>query len=389
MRCKSLLGLLAPGAAAVVGLLVAGCGSDAESDGSGGSGGGGGSGANGGNGGAGAGSSFPNCGTVTDVEGNVYDTVQIGSQCWMKTNLRTATYRDGTPIPNQTELSFWADFDNRDGAWCHYDNDPAHDPDWGKLYNGFALSSKLCPSGWRVPSGPDFSVLLAHAGEHPAAGAALTATDGSWTSGATDAFGFSALPSGRRGITGEFEDGQGTAMPSADFWTTSPTGNGDLDNSVVWIDPFGIIGGGARHHQGLSVRCVQGEQYPLEEGFYTSETTTVSSTCGGFSFLGGQWTLEWDYEDYFTLTGINGVVDCLMSTSTCSGYNETNNDDPEAVIDILLSEGPLTIHSQTSFSLARTATFNCFGLNCDLLAQLNDATFPCSADYIYDYELSP
>ncbi|MDP6908138.1 MAG: FISUMP domain-containing protein, partial [Flavobacteriales bacterium] len=85
--------------------------------------------------------------TVTDIDGNTYDVVQIGSQCWMAENLKTTHYRDGSLIPVVTDNTAWGNLVS--GAYCHYDNDNAHDNTYGKLYNWYAVMDTrgLCPEG--------------------------------------------------------------------------------------------------------------------------------------------------------------------------------------------------------------------------------------------------
>ena len=59
--------------------------------------------------------------TVTDVDGNVYHTVTIGTQTWMVENLMTTHYNDGTPIPNVTDNIHWGIMASP--AYCWYNND--------------------------------------------------------------------------------------------------------------------------------------------------------------------------------------------------------------------------------------------------------------------------
>ncbi len=59
--------------------------------------------------------------TVTDIDGNIYNTVLIGDQCWMKENLKTTQYRNGTTIENPTGNSDWQN--NTTGAYAWYHND--------------------------------------------------------------------------------------------------------------------------------------------------------------------------------------------------------------------------------------------------------------------------
>ena len=97
--------------------------------------------------------------TVTDIEGNEYKTVKIGTQIWMAENLRTAAYNDGTSIPNVTSGSTWSGLTS--GAWCYYDNNSSYNIPYGKLYNWYTVETgNLCPTGWRVPDNTDFNTLI-------------------------------------------------------------------------------------------------------------------------------------------------------------------------------------------------------------------------------------
>ncbi len=108
--------------------------------------------------------------TVTDVDGNVYHTVAIGSQCWMKENLATTKYNDGTSIPNVTNNAAWVALATSAYSW--YNNDAAtNKATYGALYNWFAVDNNpaskmvsnggknICPTGWHVPSHAQWGIL--------------------------------------------------------------------------------------------------------------------------------------------------------------------------------------------------------------------------------------
>lgn len=97
--------------------------------------------------------------TVTDIDGNVYQTVKIGNQIWMRENLRASKFNDGTIIP---ELTLYFEWDNLNiPAWCWYDNDNQYETLIGKLYNfNVASANNICPSGWHVPTKSEFQLLL-------------------------------------------------------------------------------------------------------------------------------------------------------------------------------------------------------------------------------------
>ncbi|MDZ7743914.1 MAG: FISUMP domain-containing protein [Bacteroidota bacterium] len=101
----------------------------------------------------------PGTPTVTDIDGNVYNTVLIGNQCWMKENLKTTTYRNGTEIPNVTDANAWQILTT--GAYVWYDNDISWKDSYGALYNWYTTidPNGLCPAGWHVPTNDEWTDL--------------------------------------------------------------------------------------------------------------------------------------------------------------------------------------------------------------------------------------
>ena len=102
--------------------------------------------------------------TLTDQNGNSYETMVTGPMVWMTENANISTYRDGTPIPEVTDNTEWLELTT--GAWCYFNNDPANEP-LGKIYNWYALNGvhdndpgtpnkKFAPVGWRVPTVADY-----------------------------------------------------------------------------------------------------------------------------------------------------------------------------------------------------------------------------------------
>lgn len=117
--------------------------------------------------------------TVTDISGNIYPFVTIGTQVWMGENLRVEKYNDGTPIPFVTDNAVWAaNFTNKTKlpmmAW--YNNDKAtHTANKnGALYNWYAVDTKkLCPTGWHVPTDAEWTTLTTYLGGETGAGLKL------------------------------------------------------------------------------------------------------------------------------------------------------------------------------------------------------------------------
>jgi len=189
--------------------------------------------------------------TITDADGNVYTSVTIGTQEWMVENLRTSKYSDGTAIPNVTDNDEWYDLST--GAWCHYDNDNQYDTIYGKLYNWYAVNtSKLCPTGWHIPTDAEWTVLtdyLAANGHSGTEGKALKAT----SFGGTDDYGFLGLPGGSRFYPGGF----GAIGGGGYWWSSSLSSTLDAWFRSLDYDNDSVSSHSLYKENGISVRCLR------------------------------------------------------------------------------------------------------------------------------------
>jgi uncharacterized protein (TIGR02145 family) len=98
-------------------------------------------------------------GTLTDIDGNVYQTITIGTQTWMAENLKTTKFNNGDSIPSVSIDTTWAALNT--GAFCNFKPDSVSVAIYGRLYNYFAVidQRKLCPLGWHIPSDDEWKEL--------------------------------------------------------------------------------------------------------------------------------------------------------------------------------------------------------------------------------------
>jgi len=191
--------------------------------------------------------------SVTDIDGNTYPVVQIGSQCWIAENLRTTKYNDGSLIPNVTDGQVWSNATTP--AWCHYENNPSYDATYGKLYNWYTVAGgNMCPTDWHVPTYAEWTTLINFLGGESVAGGKMKTTTG-WNppnTAATNESGFSGLPGGFFNSISFFEIG------NIGHWWSSTEFNAD----VVWDINLGHTYGTAFSNTnlkqiGFSVRCLR------------------------------------------------------------------------------------------------------------------------------------
>jgi len=219
------------------------------------------------------------CGTstISDIDGNTYNTVLIGTQCWTKENLKVTRYNDNTSIPlDATGGStggpvgeFWST--RMTGAYTIYANEASsgsNASNYGFLYNWYAAAGiitaggsptkNICPDGWHIPTDAEWTTLTNYlGGESIAGGKMKTVGTAYWNTpntAATNESDFSGLPGGKRSaLGGDYSD----VRNYASFWSSTHI---DLNNAWdrgLFISLNSILrGNNTLKACGSSVRCL-------------------------------------------------------------------------------------------------------------------------------------
>ena len=225
------------------------------------------------------------CGTstISDIDGNSYNTVSIGTQCWTKENLKVTKYNDGTAIPNSATggsvgtSRTWQDLTT--GAYTIYANESSSDANatnYGFLYNWYAAvgivtnlgspTKNICPIGWRVPTDGEWTSLIQFIvpsetlGTSPGiqsttAGTLMKKNDTLWTfNTGNNTSGFSALPGGYRNFDGSFFNGRYVAF----FWSATDVGGNFAWYRYLYDVDFTVLRKSDYDKSvGASVRCLR------------------------------------------------------------------------------------------------------------------------------------
>jgi len=140
---------------------------------------------------------------VSDIDGNRYPTIKIGTQEWMAENLKVKRFRNGEPVPYAKNSDEWNTLGDEVG-YCQIFDQPSNEQTYGILYKWKVTTDArgICPTGWRVPSDSDWETLIQRLGGNSVAGGLMKRTGTTYwlapNSGATNASGFSAVSSGNR-----------------------------------------------------------------------------------------------------------------------------------------------------------------------------------------------
>lgn len=197
--------------------------------------------------------------TVTDYDGNIYQTLTIGTQVWMRENLKSLHYSDGTVINE---------------VWS-YNNSDSLAGIYGRLYSWTAAmreaaSSNLipsgvqgaCPDGWHLPSSDEWSILVNRYGGEFKAGADLKETGTlHWdppNTGATNFSDFTALPGG---FHSHFGGNFGVMGATGGWWTSYKDGGYVyslyMGSETVNAIQFGTYMEPGSSYDDMSVRCLK------------------------------------------------------------------------------------------------------------------------------------
>ena len=210
--------------------------------------------------------------TITDIEGNVYQTVVIGGQKWMQENLKALRYNDGIPIEKIIDDTLWKN--TITPAYCWYNNDSiTYASTYGALYNWYTVDTlsngnkNVCPFGWHVPNNDEWNELFNYLGGWVIAGSKMKQTGTVlWNPPNTDATnesGYTALPGGIRRV--ELPPGPGDVSfenegHSFFCWSINYYNSDEaycleimVNNSSAFLD----YTPGRRINNGSSVRCIK------------------------------------------------------------------------------------------------------------------------------------
>jgi uncharacterized protein (TIGR02145 family) len=199
-------------------------------------------------------------GTFIDSrDGEIYKWIRIGRQVWMAENLRSTSYRDGTPVPTVPTDDVWSKLGT--GALCWPDNEPANKNTYGALYNYYAVADgrNICPEGWHVPTIDEWRVLENQLGGKDVAGGRMKdLASNLWKvapTGEGNESGLSAVPAGGRGRLGSPVD----TGRYATWWSSTSESPDFAWHWGLYPDRAEIRSNPGHKGSGFSVRCVKDE----------------------------------------------------------------------------------------------------------------------------------
>ena len=325
-------------------------------------------------------------GTMLDQEGNIYKTIQIGTQKWMAENLKTSIYRNGNSIFNITLQNQVNTIDF--GYWCNYNYDIQYDCPYGKLYNWYAVTDprNLCPAGWHVPSAEEWNTLANFldnnwlnsntvGGKMKSSGSAQY-----WSfpnDAATNESGFSGLPSGR---TYTFIEGLGFGgLGSGAYWW----GFSETEDWVFSLNEGsgavygGVPGGG--YNTAVSVRCLNDT---------TLQLGNINSIDCEETYINGAVILNEPAENvigYVPYNGGNGGSFQGYSTNSTGVIGLTATLAPG---NFATGTGFLALHISGTPTSIGTAYFlvNISGQECTFIVTINSAA-TCGAGEVHNPNL--
>ena len=208
------------------------------------------------------------CGDPLEYQGYDYETVQIGEQCWLAENLRSANYLNGEVIESDLSSDSWSTTTTGaktvygEGSVC-FDVTPDFDAcnsveayaELGQLYNWMSVNDirGICPAGWKVPSDEDWTMMTNFIGGVSVGGDVLKALNGwAYNGEGTDIVNFSGLPGGQRLPSGDFTGAGGSGF----WWTSTPTLN-DAWHRILVSDSDAVTRSNTSQLTGMSVRCIK------------------------------------------------------------------------------------------------------------------------------------
>lgn len=256
--------------------------------------------------------------TVTDIDGNVYNTITIGTKIWMKENLKVSRYQNGNAIPHIVATNLWNL--SATHAMCYYDNDSiANKAVYGALYNWYVVndSRNVCPSGWHVPSDADWSTTEQALGSDTISigGKMKEINTTHWiapNTGATNTSNFTALPGGTRSYVGMYNN-----LTNYGYFWSSTTG---LNNSMI---ARYLVYNDANIHTdefnpsaGFSIRCISTLTTQINNNSFDKQMQIYPNPATDRVYI------DCAERRNIIMNVYNIIGDCVFKSDLTSGTNE-------------------------------------------------------------------
>ena len=298
-----------------------------------------------------------------------YSVIQIGSQCWMKENLRTTSFADGTPIANGTNEEASSTI-----PYYYYPANESYSVNsYGALYNWPAIMKGrnssaanpsgvqgICPVGWHVPSDVEWTQLTTTVGSRSAYQcddnvnniAKALASNSYWNNSENPcAVGYNSYSNNQTSFgiipAGYYNGDASTIGEDANLWSATESDNSHAYARILPSEYSQVLREPISKNNGLSVRCVRGASYttPLINTAAVSDITISSATCGGsISDDGGS-----------TVTA-RGVCWSTSSEPTITDNHTTDNSGTGAFTSNITELTPCTIYHVRAYATNQTGT---------------------------------
>jgi len=204
--------------------------------------------------------------TVSDIDGNVYNTVSIGNQVWLGENLKVTKYNNQDPISLVLDDTQWST--ETQAAYCYYQGDISNTNNYGNLYNWYVVnnSKNVCPTGYHVPSITEWEELITFLGGNAVAGGKLKEIGfAHWldpNTGADNSSGFTLLPSGWRAHNNGFYE---SLSYMAYVWSSTSVDASSSSIILAGYDSPACYTSDSHIRTGLPIRCLKDETSSLNE----------------------------------------------------------------------------------------------------------------------------
>ncbi len=294
------------------------------------------------------------CGTskVKDYDGNQYNTIQIGEQCWMKENMRTTHYADGTAIVAGTAFQT-----STEGRYYLPNNDINKVSKFGLLYNkpaafnGASQSNavpsgvqSICPTGWHLPSTAEWQQLTAYVSSQPQylcdnnsvniAKALSSTTDWSSSNFAcavgndlslNNATGFNALPAGE-GVYYYQQYDPNNTLPYNYFGKATTYYTANMSSLNIYKDSCIVKFYASSATLAYSIRCLRDPQDEASENINLHDSLATVAFTGNYSDLNGAPTIPTVPSNVSAFQNDAGYITSQDLPTVPSNVSEFQND---------------------------------------------------------------